>query len=666
MSAGSILEHIDAVDAVARTLFLRAKQYSSASLSDVATAVRQLHLALRHLRIEAADPDSLLNKGTDSSLYSRQVPSLVEDCDFVLRQLLAVLDRYDTNDGRDVAVLADRVMAIRARLANEKTNVEMFLDTVQLHLPANMRSAGSALGDGAGLDDIKDKVDKIAAGLFGRRDIAGTADDDDRLWQDFKSELENEGFSSQVLSRHKEVLRAYILELASVSRLTGGDPPPVRQLLELEQDTKDSVLPPVPPKVLPLETKHPSLESEKSFPSTRNAQRMAGEASTTRTPQKESYSFSSDDGATSKSNSMALMSTKDLMVMDHLHADMARMRLNPLVPRGHGAEPRSRQSRGTSDATGARLLASVPDLAGSPDSLVLGSSPNYVLALPPYSNLSSGTSQRPVPPRIAPDRYGQEIPLDAPWTKIKRTLVSPEVLERAGVRYEARPEYVAVLGRLSREQIAEYARQSAECRAARSGNPTQPRVGGMNRSGSKSSRDDDDEDESELWDESDTSDEDDRAADKGTRRYPYIVSPPSKNKTSPASTAMPKPILKNKNENRVRFDPEPQEFEARSSRSFKEERDRRSDYAPRKPRDQRDREPSSRNRDGYRREGGERDRHGSDYHRSSHRADRDRRGDRREDRAARKRAWGGTIGAVGIGGAAASLIGVLTEAAVGI
>jgi hypothetical protein len=76
------------------------------------------------------------------------------------------------------------------------------------------------------------------------------------------------------------------------------------------------------------------------------------------------------------------------------------------------------------------------------------------------------------PPRqqsqLAPDSKGQTIPLDATWTKIDRKLVSPEVLERAGVRYEARPNFVAVLGILSREQIEDYARKSFEVRNARS------------------------------------------------------------------------------------------------------------------------------------------------------------------------------------------------------
>lgn len=175
-----------------------------------------------------------------------------------------------------------------------------------------------------------------------------------------------------------------------------------------------------------------------------------------------------------------------------------------------------------------------------------------------------------------------------------------------------------------------------------------------------------------LWDESDSTDYDDykTSFDRDTKSYPYIVSPPGKDESSPASKAMPKPILKNRNENHVRFDPEPHDLEQKSGRSFKDERDRRDDYSPKRPRDARDREGSGRSRNGYRRDhAGERDRHGGDRHRGSegdhYRPHRDRRRGRREERSTRKKAWGGTLGAVGIGGAAASLLGVLTEAAVG-
>ncbi|XP_044718903.1 uncharacterized protein HRG_07468 [Hirsutella rhossiliensis] len=655
MSGSGSLQHIDAVDAFARTLFLRAQKHPARPLSDTALAVRQLHLALRHLRVEAADPDSLLNQGPDSTVYARQVQPIVQDCDFALKQLETVLDRYDASGGRHLDALADRVAAVRSRLENEKMSVDMLLDTVQLHNPAHAPSDHMLHGSDAGLERIKDKVDDIAARLFGRRDLGGTIGDEDRLWQEFKSELEKEGFSPQVLRQHKEVLRAYIRELETMSTLTGGAPPSVRGLLE--NHARNPGPPPVPPK----ERIHPSVFEEKSLLSVKSERRQPGHIPESPS-QYEGHSFTSDDGTNARTHSMTLISTKDLMAMDSLQSGMAGLHLQPHV-HAHRSSPRSTQKYLTSGATGRIDVASSHNPSASANSLLLGSSPgnpynpSLQTASAPHSP-SHALSTRSMPSRLAPDRYGKEIPMEAQWTRIRRTLVSPEVLERARVRYEARPDYVAVLGRLTREQIADYARQSAECRAARSGgHPPQRRHDRhqrRERADSKSSGDDEDDD-SALWDESDSTDYDDdkTSFDKDSKSYPYIVNPPSKDKTSPASTVMPKPILKNKNENHVRFDPEPHEVKPKSARSFKDERDRREDHASRRPRDSRDREGSGRNRDGHRRDSerysGERDRYSGD----------------REERNIKKKAWGETLGAVGIGGAAASLLGVLAEAAVG-
>jgi hypothetical protein len=62
---------------------------------------------------------------------------------------------------------------------------------------------------------------------------------------------------------------------------------------------------------------------------------------------------------------------------------------------------------------------------------------------------------------------GRGRPAYTRWTQIDRRLVSPEVLERAGVRYEARPAFVAVLGVLGRAEMEEYERRSAEVRRSR-------------------------------------------------------------------------------------------------------------------------------------------------------------------------------------------------------
>lgn len=71
-----------------------------------------------------------------------------------------------------------------------------------------------------------------------------------------------------------------------------------------------------------------------------------------------------------------------------------------------------------------------------------GSSPPWSGALPipqtqKAQNGGGRSSPRPEPLRLAPDSNGNEIPPDAKWTRIKRSLVSPEVLDQDGRRYEA-------------------------------------------------------------------------------------------------------------------------------------------------------------------------------------------------------------------------------------
>jgi hypothetical protein len=204
MSGGSTVQHIDAVDALARTLYLRAKQ-SGLPFTDVANAVRNLHLALRHLRIEAADQDSLLNNAnaSSSSLYARQLAPLVEDCDFTLAQLETLLGKY--GDGRavmpeDERMRDDQLSVMKQKLDHGKNSVDWFLDAVQLHA----ENRPTRVVDGQeGLEGIKDVVDEIATKLFHDRSEGSFTDDEDVLWREFKIELEDRGFSPQVLRKHK-------------------------------------------------------------------------------------------------------------------------------------------------------------------------------------------------------------------------------------------------------------------------------------------------------------------------------------------------------------------------------------------------------------------------------------------------------------------------------
>lgn len=219
---------ISALAATARDLFRRAKT-SGPDFAAVATVVRSLHTVLKHMRSEAEDPDSLLN-GTqqESSLYARQLTPIVEDTDFTLKQLDTILEKYGScpgdnssedgehawrNGGASGRKIEDRerdmLQLIRTKLANQKTHIDIFLDTVQLHNPSRQHQPVDLQHvDDKQQNSIKDKIDLVAQRLFQRRArarVLGEAAEgsDEEMWQQFWAELVKEGFSSDVLRKHK-------------------------------------------------------------------------------------------------------------------------------------------------------------------------------------------------------------------------------------------------------------------------------------------------------------------------------------------------------------------------------------------------------------------------------------------------------------------------------
>lgn len=214
------VQSISALAATARSLFRLAK-VAGPDFADVASAVRALHTVIKHLRAEAEDPDSLLNSAQqESSVYARQLTPIVEDTDFTLKQLATILTNCglstDEKDGKNDGMgkhIEDRerdmLQLIRTKLANQKTNIDIFLDTVQLHNPSRQhRPVDLKQTDAKQQDSIKDKIDIVAQRLFQRRARARASGDvaeesEEEMWQQFWAELVKEGFSSDVLRKHK-------------------------------------------------------------------------------------------------------------------------------------------------------------------------------------------------------------------------------------------------------------------------------------------------------------------------------------------------------------------------------------------------------------------------------------------------------------------------------
>ncbi|XDG00387.1 hypothetical protein ABKA04_000002 [Annulohypoxylon sp. FPYF3050] len=494
---------IERVDAFARKLYKRARA-AGPDLDEISTAVRSLHTVLKHLKFETEDPDSLLCVD-GSAVYARQLTPILEDSEFALKQLDTILEKkYGGGDGsmqmdgeKGWTMLESRekemISVARSKLANQKLNIDMFLDTIQLHNPSKSRRMVDT--NSADLDSIKDKVDVIAARICQRKNSNLADENEEEVWERFRDGLESAGFSREVLRKNQDVIRAYIRQLDEQVSANGGSTPSVRGLLENYRSQAHDGLQIAPYPTCPTyptsdefspEELQSGIDEEKLFPSMR-MKRLEGEEddddnqrvqppSMPNQPTYLSYDRHSSSGDDDE-DSMALMSTRELMALDKRAAELAlarspgNMRLQP--PRQSG------------DLVGSNYMSTSPTQHHLPSS---GSRP----ALPPSSQPSnvvvdqSVVPSRHIPPsgsspeqqqalaalqqrnaRLAPDSQGREIPLEAKWTRISRRLVSPEVLAGAGVRYEARPDFVAVLGELTREQISDFARRTTEARNSR-------------------------------------------------------------------------------------------------------------------------------------------------------------------------------------------------------
>ncbi|KXJ88757.1 hypothetical protein Micbo1qcDRAFT_166197 [Microdochium bolleyi] len=527
--------HVDDVDAFSRRLYRRART-AGPSFSEIASVVRSIHTVLKHLKSEVEDPASLLCSSS-SSVYARQLTPLVEDCDFALQQLEVVLDKYNNPNAANIGdgpksnlmpgemgwVLeraeSDRLELIRAKLATQKLNIDMFLDTVQLRNTARRHDNSVVDTSHVDMDSIKDKVDAIATRICQFKD-SDSADDDEELWQKFRDELVHEGFSEDVLRQNQDVLRAYIRQLDQQAMTHDGSMPSVRGFLEQYNPSDDPGL-----QLAPYEDPGLQLAPHEDYPApaelsaqamyqsprvayatsddTRSLDRYQPAELSARGSGLSYEDYSSEDEDLQSNSSLALISTRDLMAIDRRSNDLAIAQANRGLPAPHDPFANAMEHPVGSPASNRYLPPSSSQPALMPSAGAEATSGGLVgpscTSPPPvlHSNsisapaIAGESPSLPRATRLAPDSQGQDIPLDAKWTRIKRSLVCIEVLSQRGMRFEARPTFVAILGALSREEIEELARRSAEVREMRKVATSKPSVNGGANGASKPRRPED-------------------------------------------------------------------------------------------------------------------------------------------------------------------------------
>ncbi|TVY35489.1 hypothetical protein LOCC1_G006371 [Lachnellula occidentalis] len=720
MSFGASPSDIIAVVAFCKILYRKCKD-AGGEYDEISREVKGLYTVLRHLKYEVQAPDSPLYC---DSVGSRQLEPIIGNCDFTLRQLDGLLQRYGRlgadgggNPPPSPRVSWDKVRlgsdemdelgAIRVKLISHKTSLTLFLDTIQLHESGKM---STTLDNHEGqLDVILDKVDSIATrmGQKSGGSVMSHDNDDKEVWKQFRRELESEGFSSSVLQQHKDVLRAYIREIDQKGLLDdmpqsanpdgpsqGVDPhlwlenahtgpsvdtipsfdlrntpmddsrakemvirednmkfpqfmkmerlqPQIRRGLGLLQQ------PVVPAQRIPISAATPAINQNvqpQPFPV------LLPETPNDKGIQYHNTSGSSDDDSKTDNSSKrsisrskgALIRTSDLLALS---------RALQVQPSGSPQSVRSQNSIGEDDAR--RSIAYRPKeqsgLASSPPRAGAISIPS---ANPISSTEHFGTSPRPYSSRLAPDSYGNEIPSDAKWTKMARRLVSPEVLDQDRRRYEARPDFVAVLGVLSRDEIEDYAVRSQILRAARTrrSRPIQapskaPRSAqrAPERRGGRDTPSTDEEDQS-----SDSDHHKSKHRSKASRSYtPSNISSTIPRSAYPApfgSQPPPSPMSPPSSMSRPGWTSEPPRMKSgQGGHSYT--------YSPSK---EKEKEQEKQERESSRRNHRSSSRHSHSSH-SSH--------PKNKSHKEGKSHWKESVTAAGIGGAAASLLSVLAEAA---
>jgi hypothetical protein len=177
---------------------------ASAEFDEIAREVITLHTGIKELEDEATDPDSILNRTGIGR--KKELETLLQNCMTVLRQLQRLVGRYKslgTNQKKAwdlVRFGTEGVGAIREKLTFHAAGITLFL---------------TSLGTGS-LGRIEKKLDDLVNEIrSGKREpsiltLGEEEEVDDAVWRTLKSDLVDEGFTTQEVELHKTAIREHL------------------------------------------------------------------------------------------------------------------------------------------------------------------------------------------------------------------------------------------------------------------------------------------------------------------------------------------------------------------------------------------------------------------------------------------------------------------------
>ena len=195
---------------------------------------------LQRLEHEVTKPESPISRPGDTC--GEELEVIVSGCQRVLQLLDRMLWKYNTlgeteRSGRklwqkikfangEMTDMAD----LRSKMTYYTSALSLFLNTVSLGTVGRVEQQMNDAG--GGLKEIKQAVNNITTRLVSR-EISGRSegsvlttypDDEKAVWKEFRRELIEDGFSSAVIQEYKDLIKAYVKELASRGLLDDEDP----------------------------------------------------------------------------------------------------------------------------------------------------------------------------------------------------------------------------------------------------------------------------------------------------------------------------------------------------------------------------------------------------------------------------------------------------------
>jgi hypothetical protein len=194
--------------------------------------VTSLHLVLRRLEVEVSKPGSILTRSDDSLDRKEELAQLSGDCMRRLKILDDVLEKYSglSEDKRGVTRLWQKakfgngeildIAEIILKVSASTSTLTLFLILLSIGSQGKVESYMESQGDE--LRKMRRSLNWIAASMQakalreGEGSILTTYSGDDKtFWKELRRELIKEGFSSDALQKHKEIIKEYVLELGN-------------------------------------------------------------------------------------------------------------------------------------------------------------------------------------------------------------------------------------------------------------------------------------------------------------------------------------------------------------------------------------------------------------------------------------------------------------------